>query len=404
MEVLFVSTSCSRRKYKEVFEMRNRKLIDPQQKFCNLLIEGMSMSDDVHITCMSALPVSASTVSQRTFSKEDEEISNTLSYTYLPFVNGKILRYLSLFLNAYYYAKQWVKKYPDKDKVIVCDVLSYYITRPVQIVARKFGIKVIGIVTDLPLLSTNMKNRKESLLKKIGLSVFQHLTDKSIYDYDAYIPLTESIDGVVNPNGKPSLIIEGSVDYREQANTESVKKKKVVLYAGGAYEKYGLKNLVEAFIKAETRNYELHIYGEGSYVDELCAIEKQYPYIKYLGMASLDDIVRHEKEATLLVNPRPSDEEFSKYSFPSKTLEYMVSGTPLLTTKLPGIPDEYFQYVYHFDGEDINSMALKIAEVLEKSMPELCHYGEIARLFALQRKSNIAQGNRIVRFVLNECK
>ena len=55
--------------------------------------------------------------------------------------------------------------------------------------------------------------------------------------------------------------------------------------------------------------------------------------------------VAEELKATLLVNPRPTTEEFTIYSFPSKNMEYMASGTPLLTTKLPGMPEEYHQYV-----------------------------------------------------------
>lgn len=398
MEILFVSTSCSKRKYKEVFNMRNRKLIDPQQKFCNLLIEGMSMCEGVCLTSISALPVSASTVSQRFFKEEEEVISSNLTYKYLPFINGKIMRYLTLFVNAYKAAKLWVQANDGKEKVIVCDVLSYYVTRPIQIVAKKYRIKVVGIVTDLPLLATNMKKRKESIVKRIGLSVFQHLINNSIRNYDAYIPLTKSIDEVVNPDRKPSLIIEGSVDYSEQTNMKIVEKKKVVLYAGGIYEKYGLKNLVEAFMKSETHDYELHIYGEGSYVEKLSAIEKMCPKIKYMGMATLDEIVHHEREAMLLINPRPSDEEFSKYSFPSKTLEYMASGTPLLTTRLPGIPEEYFQYTFTFQDESVNGMAGTICNICHMSQDELARKGIEAYNFVLAEKSNIIQGKRIVDF------
>ena len=74
MKVLFISSSCSREKYREVYTMRNQKLIDPQQKFCNLLIEGMSSAEGVEIECLSALPVSASTVSQKRFEDEVEII------------------------------------------------------------------------------------------------------------------------------------------------------------------------------------------------------------------------------------------------------------------------------------------------------------------------------------------
>ena len=36
-------------------------------------------------------------------------------------------------------------------------------------------------------------------------------------------------------------------------------------------------------------------------------------------------IVKEEKKSTLLVNPRFTNEEYTKYSFPSKNMEYMAS-------------------------------------------------------------------------------
>ncbi len=399
--ILFISTSCSQKKYQEVYEMRNKKLIEPQQKFCNLLVNGMSMVDGVDVECITALPVSASTVSTKHFDEEYETVSDNLHYKYLSFTNGKLSRYTSLFGNCRRAVSKWIKETNGNQQIVVCDALSYFITRPAQIEAHKAKIPIVGIVTDLPLLTTNMKGRKESLIKKAGLSVFQYLTDRSLKDYDAYIPLTESINSYVNNSGKPYIIIEGSVDGNEINNTTSSIKSKVVLYAGGIYEKYGLKNLVEAFINAETNGYELHIYGEGSYVEDLKQISMKHPKVKYMGMATLEDIVVREKEAMLLVNPRPSNEEFSKYSFPSKTLEYMVSGTPLLTTRLPGIPSEYFDYLYSFEGDSIDLLKKDIEKVLKIDAITLDRVGQNAKNFVLVNKSNVMQGTKIVRFA--EC-
>lgn len=403
MKVLFISASCSKKKYQEVYQMRVKKLIDPQQKFCNLLINGMCNCNDVDMECLTAIPVSASTAQQKKFDEELEQVTSNLKYRYLGFKNGKISRYLTLYRNSRKAVNEWIKKNKGEQMIIVCDALSYFITRPAQKVAKRNGIKTVGIVTDLPLLSTNMKKRKESIIKKFGLSIFQHLTDKSLSCYDAYIPLTESINDYVNHSGKPMIIIEGSVDSEEIHDGGLHEKKSIMLYAGGVYEKYGIKNLVEAFIKSNTKGYLLHIYGEGSYVEELKKVSAKYPEIQYMGMVSLDEIVCREKEAMFLVNPRPSDEEFSKYSFPSKTLEYMVSGTPLLTTRLPGIPDEYFEYVYYFENEDIDSMADRISDVLSEPNSSVERKAHRAFDFVIKEKSNLIQGKKIVLFLDGLC-
>lgn len=85
-------------------------------------------------------------------------------------------------------------------------------------------------------------------------------------------------------------------------------------------------------------DYILEIYGDGDYRAELVELAAKHDRIIYKGLVSRDVIVARQKQVALLINPRPSSYEYTQYSFPSKIMEYMLSGTPVLTTKLPGIP------------------------------------------------------------------
>ena len=108
------------------------------------------------------------------------------------------------------------------------------------------------------------------------------------------------------------------------------------------------------------------------------------------------EIVAREQEATLLVNPRPTDEEYVKYSFPSKTMEYMASGTPVLTTVLPGMPKEYHPYVYLLEDETAGGITKMLKEVLSNSDEELFRKGTEARRFVLEQKNNVIQARKIL--------
>ena len=121
--------------------------------------------------------------------------------------------------------------------------------------------------------------------------------------------------------------------------------------------------------------------------------------IIYKGVASNEDVVEAELKASLLVNPRPSREEFTRYSFPSKNVEYMVSGTPLLTTPLSGMPVEY--YVYLFAEETIEGYKATLETVLNLSSVELSDKGKKARNFILTKKNNVVQAGRIIDFMNN---
>ena len=96
------------------------------------------------------------------------------------------------------------------------------------------------------------------------------------------------------------------------------------------------------------------------------------------------------------MNPRPTHEEFVKYSFPSKTMEYMASGTPVLTTRLPGMPKEYYPYVDFIEEESAAGIAAALKAVLTRSDEELFQKGQKARAFVLEGRNNVVQAKRIL--------
>jgi glycosyltransferase involved in cell wall biosynthesis len=394
VDILVVANSCSSDKYEQICKMRKKATIDPQQKFFRLLVSGLKESNYGSVTVLSALPVSASTVQKKHFTLEDDRSEEGVLYRYLPFINGKIARYISLIFSARKYVKQWIKERNIEDSFVVVDPLIPVIAIPSRIVAQKRGIPVCAVVTDIPTLTTNMKGRRESLIKKSFLWAYQKIANNDLVSYDAYIPLTESINEYINRRGKPYSIVEGFADSRD--TTVSTYHRRYVMYAGGVYEKYGIKNLVDAFLTLAIDDVDLYIFGDGPYVEEIKKIQGSYPRIKYMGCVSPEEVVRYEKEAMLLVNPRPTDEEFAKYSFPSKTMEYMLSGTPVVSTRLPGIPEEYFKYIYSFDTPDKCGIAKKLNELLSLPSDELINKGNEAHDFVLKNKNNVVMAKKII--------
>jgi glycosyltransferase involved in cell wall biosynthesis len=89
-----------------------------------------------------------------------------------------------------------------------------------------------------------------------------------------------------------------------------------------------------------------------------------------------------------------------KYSFPSKTMEYMASGKPVVMYKLDGIPDEYDEYLFYADGSNgIEGLATKLKEVLNNYDSALVK-AECAKEFVLNNKNAKVQAKRILDFVL----
>lgn len=269
---------------------------------------------------------------------------------------------------------------------IVCDAINPLASLASFILSIKYKIRRIAIVTDIPWI---MSEGNEIF--------FSILSTFLIKKYHGYVLLTEAMNEIVNPRQRPYIIMEGLCDIQEKQtieNTVQVKKPKkpICVYTGSLFPGIGIENLIDAF--STIKGYELHLYGAGPLVGKL----ENKKNIKYCGAVTNTVAVEKQKEATLLINPRPISLGYAKYSFPSKMMEYMVSGTPVLTTKLPGIPKEYYEYVFLTD-DSVEGLKKALEAVLSLSDDELTSKGDSAKSFVLEKKNNISQAKNILKLI-----
>lgn len=158
-------------------------------------------------------------------------------------------------------------------------------------------------------------------------------------------------------------------------------------------------NLMEAFNKITDPTVRLQICGNGACKDDIVCMSKKDPRIEYLGEIPREKVLALQKEADVLVNPRTSIDEFTKYSFPSKTMEYLASGTPTILYKLPGIPEEYYKYCYALNDADSATLKNKIEEILRQPKSERINFGNRARKFIVTQKNSEVQTKRILKLI-----
>lgn len=382
MNIIYVSNLISKNKMHQIIQKSNKKPLQSIQKFHRLLCMGFA-KNGIKVTALSAIPMSRQ-IDKKTIWIDKKEKEDGVEYKYVPFLNLKVLRQICIMIGTIFLIVREILKERKQEKIFICDILDTTVSFMTLILSKIFRVTCVGIVTDLP----------ENMTKTNKLSKFLE------NNCDLYILITEQMNDKINKKNRPYIVVEGLVDKRMELQKNSNNSKynnKVCVYAGGLYEKYGVKALIEAFRKISINNAELHLYGTGdleNYINDL-KDEK----IKYYGVIENDEIVKEEIKSTLLINPRFTKEEYTKYSFPSKNMEYMVSGTPVLTTNLPGMPKEYLQYVYLFDEETEECYMNKLEEILKKDSSELCKKGELAKKFVLENKNNIIQSKKIIDFI-----
>lgn len=385
MKIIYISALASKSKMNGIIENSKNKPLQSIQKFHRLMCEGF-VKNNVPVKTISSIPMSRK-ISGKILWLDKCEEENGVKYTYIPFINIKVLRQICTFLGTIVKVTKEVLN-NKKEKIFICDILNTTISTTTLILSKIFKFQCWAIVTDLP--RDMQKNKK--------------INEKMQTKYDGYILITEEMNKIVNPKNKPYIVIEGLVDIRESAENNEVQKSspRVIMYAGGLYEKYGVKTLIEAFCNIQNNNIKLDLYGDGDLVPYIKSIENKK--IDFHGVVTNDKIVEAEKKATLLVNPRFTSEEYTKYSFPSKNMEYMVSGTPVLTTKLPGMPEDYYQYVYFIENETVTGIQDVLNNLMNLPENELIQKGIEARNFILNNKNNVIQSKKIIKTIEKEEK
>ena len=390
MQLIYVNRGASPSKFAQYLKQYNKGLQQQGQKYNQLLMEGLT-ENGAKVCSLSTRPINRAITSQKFFKGEREQ-EKGIDYIYIPFFNVKLLREISVMWGVF--IRILFAKGNKRNVAIICDALNITAAAATLVASWLRGFQTVGIVTDVP--CHRPTGNKIPLHERINLWLMRR--------FGSYLLLTEQMNDVVNPKGRPNVVLEGHSDIAmsKQENTlEKKHEKKVCFYAGSLRRIYGISYLVQGFLQANVENTELHIYGKGDFEKELETIASQNPTVKYMGVAPNDVVVEEELRATLLVNPRPTNEDYTKYSFPSKNMEYMASGTPVLTTKLPGMPEEYYPYVYLLEEESAEGMAKALKEILSKPAEELAQKGAEAKKFVMEKKNNISQAKKLLDMLIN---
>lgn len=191
------------------------------------------------------------------------------------------------------------------------------------------------------------------------------------------------------------VVIEGIADKKYISRDTAGRRGKYLLYTGTLDRRYGIRNLVDSFVASGVEGYELFICGDGDdrqYVETVAAMGSN---IKYFGQLDRDAVLKLQRHASLLVNPRDNDSEYTRYSFPSKIIEYMSSGVPVLMYRLDGVPNDYYDYCYVVPlGSE--GLAKKLLEVCNLNDEERFEMAASAKRFVTENKMPGAQVGKLL--------
>lgn len=388
--VLLISALCSKDMINKLYKLNHKDPGYAIQKFHRQLMLGL-VANTVSVSTCSAISVSPKSV-KKVFWAERKEKLEGINYNYLFFLNLPIVRNLCLFINSFIFTLLWGIK-NKRNGAIITDVLNKSVAYGGFFASKIIGMRNVAIITDMPGMTVTTKMEDYNVIKGTFYG-------RTIRNYSGFIYISELSDSIINLNHKPYVVVEGSVDA-EYTTTPLMTTNSIstILYAGGLREEYGLKILIEAFMLMKHKDVILVFYGNGPFAQGIKDYEGLCSRIEYRGVLPNEMIMQEESKATFLVNPRPTNLALTKYSFPSKTHEYMLTGVPTVTTHLAGIPSEYDDYLFYIEDETAQGIANLFDSLLDQNPDEIKRKGMAAREFVLREKNNIKQAEKMLGFM-----
>lgn len=315
----------------------------------------------------------------------------------LSFTKNRLLAFNSKTNSIVKSVSNWLHNNTSDGEIVNVIVYPAYFPfmKAVSILKKKYKLNVCLVVPDLPQFMGLNTNR--NLYNRLSSYYSVRSFKKYLKNVDSFVLLTEAMNEKVNLYNKPYCIVEGIIpanyDYGGRTNLSETKN---IIYSGKLRLKYGVETLLESAKYIDDSNVRFCFYGDGEGVETIEQYSKSDSRIMFMGSVAPKDLRVAHQNAEILVNPRQGQEEFTKYSFPSKNLEYLMSGRPVIAYALPGMPVEYYDHIFMPKSDTAKDLAACIKSILDLSDEEKTAFGKESRDFVLTEKSPKTQTQKIV--------
>lgn len=296
---------------------------------------------------------------------------------------------------------KWAEKNKMEDEIviIVYGMQSTLMSAALEIKKIIPKSRLFLIVPDLPqYMSMSMP-----FVKKVFKKIDWQLIKKQYRLFDGFVLYTEEMAEFLGLPKDKWILMEGSLDTKDVLDhpDKTMPDDKIsLMYSGRLDKKYGIMELLDAIEIIKDENIEFYFTGNGNAVEEITKRAHTDSRIIYLGfLPSREELLKKQQNVTMLVNMRLPAEEGSAYCFPSKIFEYLASGRPVLSFRLEGIPDEYYNYLIEMKGTSREDISKTINMVANMSAEERYLIGKKGREFVINEKNSMKQAKKIIEFI-----
>jgi len=331
--------------------------------------------------------------------KRQTYLPEGIAVSLFPFLNVTPIKQMSIGLATVWRLLCWGWRMRHKQyRVVYTFNLSVPPGLFTLLAARLIGAKAMVSLNDI---NEPGQTVPPTLVNRVDFWLHKWLVPR----FDGHVVVSDLIMDDFAP-GRPYIRIEGGIRSEildRTSDTFKPKKEKnapfVIVSAGSLDEANGVLILLEAFTLLAGEQYRLHIAGRGpleKYVEE--AAKKDHR-IEYVGFVSFEEVLRLYNSADVLINMRLTKALNTGYFFPSKVMECLASGVPLITTCTGHAEEEFGDFCYLLKDETPQGLANIIRCVASLDPHERAEIAHKARVYVAVNKTWDAQSRKIVKFI-----
>ncbi|MCL0035142.1 glycosyltransferase, partial [Thermodesulfovibrionales bacterium] len=196
---------------------------------------------------------------------------------------------------------------------------------------------------------------------------------------------------------KPVLNLEGGIDAARFSTGcfNAFHNPCRVMYSGKLDVVNGIDTFLQAAEIISEENVEIWITGKGPM--EEYVKKKARGKVKYWGFVNDEKLWQLLKGADIVVLPHKTIIKQNLYNFPSKVLEYLVSGKVIVSTKLPTL--KKFKDFLFFYEDNPHDLAKKILSIINMSHNSIFQRARMGQEFVLNNYNWNIQAKRLHDFI-----
>jgi len=363
------------------------------------LLHGLAAAGVAPAIILTQRPLQAFPGSRTIYAtKKLTQLEPGLSAELIPFFNMPVIRPIVVGSYVFLALIRWAWRMNEASNKII---LTFNLTEPAGVftllAARLIRARAVAWINDINVPGQTVSN---NWMRRLDF----WLQNKLLPRFDGLVVVNEEIVNDFAPKQR-FVCVDGGVrsEMLLDSEVEPTRKKErtffTIVAAGSLDDQNGIIEILKAFSLLKEPFYRLRIAGSGPLKARVQEAELKDSRIEYCGYLSHDQVRELYRSADVLINMRLTERVKTPYFFPSKLLEYMASGVPVITTCTGHVEKRYGDLVFMLRNETAEGLAEMVRFVAGLDDEQRCRRGAIAREYMRLHGTWEARAKIILGFV-----